>query len=167
MLYRVAPRGGWSETVSVVPDWHQRLVCNRCSAACGLLAGFISAQRRAQFIRRTLNDGQAPIEFAAAQLVDYFLDPLAQRDPIIAAWNNLKVTRDRLAASPNSIQLARQLEARHRAYVKAQAKSPATKLVLFIRAHNALVARANGPATLEEALALVNELNALIALLEA
>ncbi|NOR61884.1 MAG: hypothetical protein GQ535_05220 [Rhodobacteraceae bacterium] len=137
------------------------------SKAVSGLAGFISAQSRNRMIRSTLIDAKAPIEFAAEQLIEYLLDPSADRDPILEEWVKIKDARARFVAAPNSIQAARQFEAAIEAYQKVQAKSPAIKLVLFIRAHNALVARVSGPPTVEEAVTLVNEINALIALIEA
>ncbi len=138
------------------------------SKAVSGLAGFISAQRRAHFIRSTLTHAQEPIKFAAGQLIHYLLDPDAiNRDPIVKAWSDLEIAQGRHHAAPTSIEFAQQLESAHEAYEKARAKSPAIKLILFVRAHDALVNRVSGPPTAEEATALLNDINALIDLIEA
>ena len=123
------------------------------------LAGFAARQQKARILRRAVQDMQDPVRKSVDALVAYFIN--TKSDPLVGVLDNIQRTYDRMKRNPGNPALVTAYEKAIAAFPAARAKSPIIRFQQIQLTHDALVARLTGPASTDEILDLVKELNAL------
>lgn len=124
-------------------------------------------RHRARVLRRAVARASAPFDQAVLTVIACLLAEGQRRDPLVQTSERLMDAETAMRAAPGNAASVAAFEAAFTADARARAQSPAIRLVQVQQAHRVLAARLEGPASLDEVSALIQELARLGTLLDA